>query len=258
MPSALTWQTDERCVVGDTTFQILPVDFLEREHPSISMEGADFLLLKEPPLIDRYVELVEELGPQHIFELGIYEGGSTAFLFELARPDLLVAIDKKPPNQRTLHDFVAGRDLSDALRIYDDVDQGDRSRLAEVVEQAFGEDALDLVIDDCSHLYDLTRRAFNELFPRLRPGGVYVIEDWSWAHSELRSKNQGGMWPDEIPLTRLVFELVLTMPVVPGVIADLSVHTRSVEVTRGEAEVDPRDFEISSYMDARGRALLAD
>jgi hypothetical protein len=61
-----------------------------------------------------------------------------------------------------------------------------------------------------------------------------------------------------MPLTKLVFELVLAIPAVPGLIADVRVDTRSVEVTRGDATVDPRDFEISSYSDARGRALLAD
>jgi predicted methyltransferase len=35
---------------------------------------------------------------------------------------------------------------------------------------------LDLVVDDTSHLGP-TRASFNTLFPRLRPGGVYVIED---------------------------------------------------------------------------------
>jgi hypothetical protein len=49
MPGALTWQSDERCIVDDITFQILPGDLLDRDHPSISMEGADFLLLKTPP-----------------------------------------------------------------------------------------------------------------------------------------------------------------------------------------------------------------
>ena len=37
---------------------------------------------------------------------------------------------------------------------------------------------LDLVIDDASHLYGPTMASFEVLFPRLRPGGLYVIEDW--------------------------------------------------------------------------------
>ena len=41
---------------------------------------------------------------------------------------------------------------------------------------------LDLVIDDASHLLPETTASFNVLFPRLRAGGLFVIEDWSWQH----------------------------------------------------------------------------
>ena len=48
-----------------------------------------------------------------------------------------------------------------------------------------GEFALEgenFVIDDASHTYEETRASFEFLFPLLSPGGIYVIEDWSWAH----------------------------------------------------------------------------
>jgi hypothetical protein len=41
---------------------------------------------------------------------------------------------------------------------------------------------LDLVIDDASHIYGPTKASFQALFPLLRPGGLYLIEDWAWAH----------------------------------------------------------------------------
>jgi SAM-dependent methyltransferase len=256
MPAALTWQGEERCVVGDTVFQILPADLLEREKPSISMKGADFWLFKVRPLIERYAQLVEELRPRHIFELGIFQGGSTAFLFELARPSRLVAIDRAPPKGGILNQYIAGRDLGDVVRVYDDVDQADRSRLARITAEAFGDEPLDLVIDDCSHLYEPSRASFNELFPRLRPGGVYVIEDWRWAHAPLAS-GQDGMWPDEVPLTRLAFELVLALPSVPGLIADIAINVEAVEVRRGDAQVDPAGFDVSACSSARSRGMLA-
>ena len=96
MAGELTWQNEDRCEVGETVFQTLPDDLLDGRGSHVSMEGADFWLFKERPLVERYVALVEELRPRQIFELGIFQGGSTAFLYELARPAALVAIDQRP------------------------------------------------------------------------------------------------------------------------------------------------------------------
>jgi hypothetical protein len=41
-------------------------------------------------------------------------------------------------------------------------------------------------------------------FPHLRPGGEYLIEDWSWTHTSLRL--QRG---HPAPLTNLIVELVI-------------------------------------------------
>jgi SAM-dependent methyltransferase len=252
MPGTLTWQSDERCVVGDTTFQILPADLLQRPKPSISMEGADFLLFKERPLVDRYVELIEELRPRNVVELGIMEGGGTALLFTLAHPSRLVAIDRRPPMDSTLRDFVVSEGLGETVRIHADVDQADRPRLAEIIDREFGDEPLDLVVDDCSHLYEATRASFNELFPRLRPGGVYTIEDWPWAHEE----PVAGMWAGEVPLTRLILELVLASPVVPDLISEVRVDADVVRVTRGDASTDPSGFDLADHLDDTGRGLV--
>ena len=38
------------------------------------------------------------------------------------------------------------------------------------------------MIDDASHLLAESRSSFESLFPRLRPGGLYIIEDWNAGH----------------------------------------------------------------------------
>ena len=248
--------TDDRCVVAGKVFQTLPVDLFERDKPSVSMEGADFWLFKERPLIEHYVALVEELQPRFIFELGIYQGGSTAFLNEFARPERLVAIDLEPPRRPEFHKYLEDEG-TECVRIHEGVDQADRRRLAQIAREEFGEHPLDLVIDDCSHLYEPSRASFNELFPRLRPGGVYVIEDWRWAHTVLDAEQPDGMWPEEVPLSRLAFECVLALPSIPGLISAVRVDEASVEIRRGDADVDPEDFDISASYTPRGRGMLS-
>jgi hypothetical protein len=55
-------------------------------------------------------------------------------------------------------------------------------------------------------MYALTKKSFETLFPLLRPGGLYIIEDWAWGHWQ-EFKRSEHPWFSEIPLTRLIFEL---------------------------------------------------
>jgi predicted methyltransferase len=63
------------------------------------------------------------------------------------------------------------------IKTYWGANQGNSTRLREIVHTEFQE-SLDLVIDDASHMYALTKKSFETLFPLLRPGGLYIIEDW--------------------------------------------------------------------------------
>jgi hypothetical protein len=79
------------------------------------------------------------------------------------------------------HATVHGVDIQEACRVYegDGVhihigDQGDRA-----FWKRFKEDVplIDVVIDDGGHHPDQMRVTFEELFPIMRPGGVYICED---------------------------------------------------------------------------------
>jgi hypothetical protein len=58
------------------------------------------------------------------------------------------------------------------------------------------------VIDDASHIYEPTRASFETLFPYLRPGGLYIIEDWQWSYSDEPPPSLA----DAEPVSRLVHE----------------------------------------------------
>ena len=55
--------------------------------------------------------------------------------------------------------------------------------MREILDHEFVDESIDLVIDDASHLYVETKASFEELFPRLRPGGLFIIEDWASGHT---------------------------------------------------------------------------
>jgi SAM-dependent methyltransferase len=293
--TTLSWKTGQVLVVDGTTFRLPFGARLAGDVKGGAKAGrGDFLVYKSRPMVEHYIRLIEELQPQHIFELGMYRGGSTALLAALATPRRLVAIDQTQGERRKVAAFAADHGLEDAIRTHSGVDQADRRRLAEIVAADFDDEPLDLVVDDCSHLYTATLASFNELFPRLRPGGVFVIEDWSWAHapfepaedtsvlaspggskaSSVRSgkpmpptgtapltptaeKDGWAKYVNQEPLTRLIFELILAIPAIPGLIADVAVELSFMTVRRGDAEVDPDGFDMSACLDERGRALLA-
>ncbi|WP_254871559.1 hypothetical protein [Pseudooceanicola sp. HF7] len=61
-------------------------------------------------------------------------------------------------------------------------DMGDRAKLAEVAADL---PALDIAIDDASHASHHQQNAFLELFPKVKSGGLYIIEDLRWQPDEM-------------------------------------------------------------------------
>lgn len=268
----LEWRDDTRLTVDDVDFVLGPTD-VEAARPAMA-EGA--LLLRKPRwMVDRYFALRSQVDAANIFELGIYEGGSTALLALLFRPRRLVAVDLNTPRGSVLKDFLDAHQMSESVRPYFGVDQADRTRLEEIVAQEYESEPLDLVIDDASHLLEQTTASFNSLFPRLRPGGLFVIEDWSARHDLERALEHKWQNDDEArqrlarrleagdaapaavdPMSRLVLELVLTAAFAEDVVADVVVRRSWVVVRRGDARLDPDDFDVSKSYGALGRSLL--
>lgn len=202
--------------------------------------ASELVLWKRPALIAQYEAFwARETGRvERVLELGLWKGGSMAFWSETFRPARMVGVDKAPRSQSAAFDrYVAER--ADRLRVYWGVDQGDSERLETLVATEF-DGPLDLVIDDASHLYSPTRSSLETLMPRLRPGGLYVIEDWSWYHWPAFQQTFAG----QVPLTRLVTELIEAGGTGSDVIADVSVHQGFAAVRRGPDPV-PTPFRLT-------------
>jgi Methyltransferase domain len=243
----LTWIAEDTFTVEGTTFVCRPVG--RRFHS----EPGRFCLLKPRHEVEWYDAFLRERGPERIVEVGAYDGGSSAFIAELAHPERLVAIDQRPEPGPALTEFVARRGFAAVLTPYYGVDQRDAARLRAIVAEAFGAARLDLVIDDASHLVDATRATFNCLFPHVAAGGSYLIEDWSWAHSGM---GNAGTWADQQPLTAFIFELILACASQPKIISKVTVWKNYALVERGPAEIDTLTFAVTECYDARAADLL--
>lgn len=142
-----------------------------------------FVIVKQPPHRDAFIELCRSVRGGRLVELGIAEGGSTVLAALAAEPSAMLAVDIEPEPLAALEEFIAARGLDTRVRTRYGVDQGDRDQLARTVDEAMGPQPLDLVVDDASHELDATRTSFEVLFPRLAPGGLYAIEDWNADHT---------------------------------------------------------------------------
>lgn len=259
---------------GDT-IRVDDVEFVCKYLPESTPER--FFIVKPLALVDRYRELCA--GPwagSAIFELGIAEGGSTALLALLAKPRRLIAIDLEAEPLQALADFIEARRLGDVVRPHYGVDQASRGQLGEILDADLGDKYLDVVIDDASHMLAETRASFEILFPRLRPGGVYVVEDWNLAHTmrdAIRATLQDTSAPghDEMvqrfresratadnaipdaPLSRLAIELVLARAGLGDAVDSVAVDEYWLTVRRGSGRLDRDSFQLGDlYRDYFG------
>lgn len=165
------WVDSHRLEVGGSAFvaSLTPM----------GVAAGEFVIVKPPGLVRRYLSLLDDERPRTIVELGIKDGGSTALLALAAEPDLLLALDLEPTIPAVLADLIETRGLQRRLVTAFGLDQSDRGAVTRFVDSHMPEGGFDLIIDDASHILGPTRTSFEVLFPRLRPGGLYVVEDWS-------------------------------------------------------------------------------
>lgn len=207
------------------------------------------IIAKQRRYIEKYIQHFSGMADiKNIFELGIFRGGSTVFLSKFFNPTKLVAIDYSKNPVTTLTSFIETSEKSDSIRPYYGVDQADIPRLEEIVIAEFSGESLDLVIDDASHMLEESRASFNCLFPKLRANGLYVIEDWAWAHN----KSVTSLIRDTNPLlgkaslANLIIEIQLAAVSAPGLIDEVIVNDAFVVVRKG-FETAPSAFDVSDY-----------
>lgn len=116
--------------------------------------------------------------PIVLLELGIREGGSLLMWRDYFQFGTIVGLDVHPSPIS---------DIPGRIHTYQGY-QEDLQMLDRIAAER-APDGYSIVIDDASHRGDLTRITFEHVFHNhLRPGGVYVIEDWQSGYL--------STWPD--------------------------------------------------------------
>jgi hypothetical protein len=231
------WRKD-RAVLDDLVFRI--------EHGKADNWdlGDDcFRFYKVKDLVDEYAEFWATRGHvpvRNVLELGIWDGGSAAFWFEFFRPRKHVAVDfQVRQDSRYFVRYLQSRGLGERLKTLWGVDQADRPRLAGIADAEF-DGPLDVVIDDASHLYGPTRASFETLFPRLRPGGLYFLEDWAWEYDP-QFRAAGNPLAGDRGMAALVKELTDLAGSGRQLIRRMTVFNGFVAVERGHGPLPPRE-----------------
>jgi SAM-dependent methyltransferase len=103
----------------------------------------------------------------NVLELGIFEGHSLEYFAHMLKEASIFGIDQQPRD----------REYSTS-RIKTYTGSQDDENLHQRILSENNIPSFDIIIDDCSHIGGVTLNSYNALFPKLVPGGLYVIEDW--------------------------------------------------------------------------------
>jgi SAM-dependent methyltransferase len=247
---SIPWVSDELIDFGDVRVELcVPPALYERQ----TADG-HFIIGKSRGMIEDELRVLGDRSVERMVDVGVYKGGSVVLFHKLLAPRKLVAIELHTTPLPPLDDYVARH--AREIRVARGVNQADFATVDGIYSTEFGNEPLDLVVDDASHFYRETRATFQTLFPRLRPGGLYVIEDWSWAHwrgDYWQAQRGGEYFSDKEPLTNLLIELILLCATSPEIVARVDVAPGNVYVERGARAVRP-GFELSNHYVARGES----
>jgi hypothetical protein len=241
------WVSETKFVVDGLEFGGDLASFTEETTPE------RVVILKDSRLLRQYLDFLAPHSINNMLELGIWQGGSPLFygLATDARKVVALDIKKSPP---VLDQIIRKHGVADKVKLYFDTSQDDRAAVTAIIDREFGDEPLDLVIDDASHQYRFTRRSFEIVFPRLRPGGFYIIEDWQWAHIDNPIYQEGVHFGGEPALSNLIFELLIAYGGHPGLFQNIVVRDWFVAVQKAWDPVAP-DFRLDDLLRMRGKQL---
>ena len=250
---SLDWEGETELRIGDVKFHL---SFDSKELRDGASDADRFLLGKSREMVEKAWEIALDRPVRKIFEMGILHGGSVVLYDLIFRPERIVAVDHSSGRVQPLDSYIRRCNKSNTVKPYYGVSQDDREKLGYLLDGEFPKRDIDLIIDDASHLYPQTRDAFNICFPYLGEGGLYIIEDWGWAHWP------GDVWQKDHPyfagkpaLSNLLIELFMLSASRPDLISELLIDHNAIVVRRGSGSLPKTPFRISDHYLLRGRTF---
>jgi cephalosporin hydroxylase len=235
----LNWSSETEFSVNGCKFLCSLDDYTRKS------DAERLIILKDRRSLGSYFEALKEQDVRTVLEFGILEGGSAILFSELLDLEKFVGIDIRSPAPH-LESVLARHDPGKRIKLHFGVSQSDETKVREVIREEFGTRAIDMIIDDASHEYAHTKRAFEIAFPHLRPGGLYVIEDWGWPHWKGCNAFMG-----QPAMSMLIFELAMLCATHPLVITNVWVFSGFTFVRKSPEVGDLRDFSVDRMYNKR-------
>jgi cephalosporin hydroxylase len=264
---------------------IKPVDW--RSQTSFVVDGLEFsgdlksytqlttpdrvAILKDSNLLQHYLDFLAPHRTDNLLELGIWQGGSPLFYGIATDVKRVVALDILNPDPPADHaalepavrmayrnpaldEIMFAHNLAEKVKLYFGTSQADAAAVNAIIDREFGDEPIDLVIDDASHHYDLSRKSFEIIFPRLREGGLYLIEDWQWAHMDDARFQTGEVFGGQPALSNFIFELLIAYGGNPDLFWNIVVRDWFVAIQKGSRRL-PVGFDLDDLLRMRGKRL---
>ncbi len=131
--------------------------------------------------LDFYERFLGELRerPVTLLEIGVLEGQSLRMWRDYFRNGRVIGVDIDPTVRRHAGERIA-------------IEIADQSNVADLVRLGVRHGPFDVVIDDGSHIWEHQITALRYLFPFVKPGGFFIVEDLHTSYGALAEGFRGG------------------------------------------------------------------
>jgi predicted O-methyltransferase YrrM len=234
------WSSEESC-----NFRGTPIRYVKDGQAKTT--DTEIVGLKGHSFYERYYQALQGVSINNILEVGVFEGASAIMFSQMWPAARIVGVDIRPENPAVLR-HIERLGLSNRIKIHYGLSQDNATAIQNIIEKEFSA-PLDLVVDDASHQYPLTRATFEIAFPFLRKGGIYAIEDWGWAHWP--GFEQPKHWAEQPALSNLIYELTMLAASRPEFVEEMTINSVLALARKGKSTA--RKISLADLIRTNGR-----